>query len=262
MNRIKIGVALEAFELPLRAALQEAGRLGVTGVEVAAVGALAPDQLSQTGRREFRHLLRGNNLELTALGCPLRRGLDTPDNQEARLDYIKAVMSLAFDLGPRIVIVQAGHVPEKEDDPRLGLLREALAALGAHGDRVGATLALETGLEAGQTLASFLARFDSGSLAVNYDPANLLLNGFSPYESARALAGRIAHVHARDARKAATSRAAQEVALGHGDIDWMYLLGVLEETAYHGWLTIVRDTGTRRREDVAAGVGFLRRFVG
>jgi sugar phosphate isomerase/epimerase len=123
-------------------------------------------------------------------------------------------------------------------------------------------LALETGLEPGERMAAFLGRFDTASLAANYDPANLLMNGFDPYASARALHGRIVHCHAKDARRAGASRAAQEVPLGHGDIDWMYLLGVFEEIGYRRWLTIERESGTNRRADVAAGLAFLRRFVG
>jgi sugar phosphate isomerase/epimerase len=261
MGQIKIGIALEPLSLPLRRALQEAERLGVAGVETAAASDLAPDRLSQTGRREFRHLLRSHNLELSALRCPLRRGLDTAENQEARIDHVKKVLALSFDLGPRITIVQAGQVPDKADDPRAGLLAEALAALASHGDRVGATLALEAGLESGEVLRQFLDRFDTGSLGVSFDPANLLMNGFSPYDSARALAGRIVYIQAKDARRAGASRAAQEVPLGHGDIDWMLLAGQLEEVDYRGWMTVQRETGSSRREDIAAGVGFLRRIV-
>src|SRR5881227_1411943 len=98
MAKLKIGVRLESLGLPLRRALQEAERLGVAGVQVDATGDLTPQKLSQTGRREFRHLLRAHNLELTAVGCPLRRGLDAAENQEARIDHVKAVMGLSFDL--------------------------------------------------------------------------------------------------------------------------------------------------------------------
>ena len=126
MNRLKIGVRLESLGLPLRRALQEVQRLGVTGVQVDAAGDLSPNALSQTGRREFLHLLRSYNLELTALGCPLRRGLDTAEDQQQRIDHIKEVLELSFHLGPRIAIVQAGRVPEKADDPRALLLTEAL----------------------------------------------------------------------------------------------------------------------------------------
>jgi sugar phosphate isomerase/epimerase len=262
MSKLKIGIYLESLGLPLRRALQQAERLGVTGVQVDAVGDLSPNVLTQTGRREFRHLLRSHNLELTALGCPLRRGLDSPDNLEGRIDHLRRVLSLAFDLGPRIAIVQAGKIPEDPEDPTGMFLTESLWTLGQHGDRVGATLALETGWESGQVLRAFLDRFDIGSLGVNYDPANLLMHGFDVFDSLRALSGKIVHAHAKDARAARTSRAAQEVPLGHGDIDWMHFLAALEEIEYRGWLVIEREVGDNRVADIASGVAFLRRFVG
>jgi sugar phosphate isomerase/epimerase len=216
--------------------------------------------LSQTGRREFRNLLRAHNLELAALGCPLRRGLDTAENQQGRIDHVKKVLSLSFDLGARLVVVQAGKVPESADALGAASLTEALDALGKFGDRVGAVLALETGLESGEVLASYLDRFDTGSLGANLDPANLLINGFDPLDSTRALRGRIKQVHAKDARRAGASRPSQEVALGHGDIDWMQFLGVLEEIDYRGWMTLERDGGDNPRGDIASGVAFLRRL--
>lgn len=260
MNRSKIGIRLESFRLPLRRALQEAERLGVAGVQVDAAGELAPKRLSQTGRREFRHLLRAHNLELTALGCPLRHGLDQSENQEGRIDHVRKVLSLSADLGPRIAIVQAGPVPEDPQAPQAGLMTEALRVLSQHGDRIGVSLALETGLEAGETLRQFLGRFDTGSLGANLNPANLLMHDFDPVASAQALAERVVHVHAKDARRAGASRAAQEVPLGHGDVDWMSLLGALEEVGYHGWITVEREGGNDPIGDVAAGVALLRRL--
>jgi sugar phosphate isomerase/epimerase len=262
MNRLKIGIQLESLGLPLRRALTEASRLGVSGIQVDAVGELAPNTLSETGRREFRHVLQAHNLELTALGCPLRRGLDSTENQQPRLEHVQKVLSLSFDLGPRIVIVQAGTASGDPNEPRMTILRESLQAIARHGDRVGATLALETGLEDGSVLAAFLDRFDTGSLGVNLDPANLLLHGFDPYASVQALARRIVHTHAKDARQASASRAAEEVPLGHGDIDWMKYLAAFEEVEYRSWLTIERETGTNRLAEIAAGVAFLRRLIG
>src|SRR5262249_39941042 len=149
MNRLKIGVRLESLGLPLRRALAEVERLGVGGVQVDAVGDLSPATLSQSGRREFRHLLRAHNLELTALGCPLRHGLDRAETQQPRLEHVRKTMALSYDLGPRIAVVQAGPVPPDAASAEDRLLREALRDLGAFGDRTGTHLALETGLEDG-----------------------------------------------------------------------------------------------------------------
>ena len=239
----------------MRRSLPEAQRLGARGVELAAAGDLAPQSLSQTGRREVRHLLRSYDLELAAVFCPLRRGLDVPEQLQPRLDYIKQVMSLAFDLGPRLVVVQAGRIPEQDDDPRLPGFRDALESVARHGDRVGTTLALETGLESGAALRAFLDRIDSGSLAANYNPANLLIAGHDPYAAARALAGRIAQVHAEDARMVSPNRL-HRVPLGHGDLDWLQLLGTFEEIDYHGYLTVTGDDSA----EMGAGLEFLRRI--
>ena len=262
MNRLKLAVCLESLGLPLRRGLQEVERMGVTGVQVDAVGDLAPRAFSQTGRRQFLHLLRAHNLELAALGCPLRHGLDTAEGLDARIEYLRKALTLSFDLGARRVTTQAGRVPEDPDSPRARLLTEALLALGQHGDRTGTVLALETGSDPGDVLRKFLDQFDTGGLGVNLDAANLLMNGFDPYQAARALQGRIVYVQAKDARRSAASRAAQEVPLGHGDLDWLQYVSVLEEVEYRGWITVKREMGSNRLADVAAGVQFLRRFVG
>jgi L-ribulose-5-phosphate 3-epimerase len=262
MNHPKIGVRLESLGLPLRRALAAAQRIGVAGVQVDAAGDLDPRSLSATGRREFRNLLKTHNLELTALGCPLRQGLDVPQGQEERIDQLRLAMVLSFELGPRLVVFEAGRVLEDAKDPRRVLMQEALLSLGQHGDRVGAVLALETGLESGEVLRKFLDSFDTGGLAVNLDPANLMMHGFNLYEAARVLREKIAHTHAKDARESGASRQAQEVPLGHGDIDWLMYLSVLEEVEYRGWLTVEREGGEDHLADVAAGVEFLRRLVG
>lgn len=262
MTHLKIGIRIESLGLPLRKALQHVASLGVGGVQVDAAGDLSPDRLSETGRREFRNLLRAYNLELTALGCRMRRGLDAPENQQQRIEHVRKVLSLSFDLGPRRVIVEAGRVPDDLDSKRAALLGDALLALARHGDRTGTTLALETGLESGTDLAKYLARFDTGSLGVNLDPANLMLHGFDVMDSTRALQGKIIHVHARDAAAARANALATEVPLGHGDIEWIQFLGTLEEVEYRGWIVIERETGENRAGDIAEGVGFLRRLIG
>lgn len=258
---MKIGVRLESLGLPLRRALAEIARLGVAGVQVDAAGDLAPNRLSETGRREFRHLLRGYNVELTALFCPTRHGLDVAENLQPRIDRIKQVMSLSYELGAFTAIVEAGRVPDDPDQPRGQLMTESLLALGQHGDRTGTALALETGLESGETLQKFLDRLDTGGLGANYDPANLLLHGFDPVANLAPLQGRIKQVHAKDARVGRASRAGQEVSLGHGDIDWLAFLGTLSAQEYRGWLVVERESGEDRLADVANGVAFLRRLL-
>ena len=258
---MKIGVVLESMGLPLRQGLPQAAKIGAAGVQVDAAGELSPERLTETGRRELKNLLRTYALDMTALNCPLRRGLDVTENQQPRLEYIRRAMSLAFELGPRVVIAPLPKLPGEAEPERARLLREALLDLGRHGDRVGSVLALEIGMDPPEAVAAYLDTFDVGSLKVNYDPANLLMNGFDPGRGVIPLHRRIAHTHARDARRSTVSRGAQEVPLGSGDIDWLSYIGTLGAIEYRGWLTLERETGEDRLKDLERGVAFLKRML-
>jgi L-ribulose-5-phosphate 3-epimerase len=258
---MKLGIVAEALGVPLRQALSQTARLGVGGVEFDAVGDLAPDRLTDTGRRELRNLLKGYNLELTALNCPLRRGIDAAEDQQARLEHVRKVMALSFDLGPRVTIVQCPAIPTEPESERAKLLHAALLALGQHGDRTGVTLALEIGLDPAEKVRDYLNGIDVGSLKVNYDPANMLRHGHDPVQSLLPLHGKIVHTHARDVRMATVSRVAQEVPLGGGDIDWLSCMAMLSAIEYRGWVVAARQTGANLLADVQAAVQFLRRVL-
>src|SRR4051812_8886955 len=88
MSHLKLGVDLASLQLPLRKALQEAARMGAPGVQLPATGDLSPRRLSQTGRREFRHLLTTHNLDCAALVCPFRHGLDVAEGLMERIEIL------------------------------------------------------------------------------------------------------------------------------------------------------------------------------
>jgi len=224
--------------------------------------------------------LRSHDLTVSGIVCPLRRGLDVAENLDPRLEQIRDAMALAFDLGPRLVIVpigkipvSSGAIPQAPSAPvgflaspsvpnplpqgeKGELLKESLDALGQHGDRTGVMIALEAGLDDPAALVAYLDRFDRGSLGVDYNPANLVLSGFNAYDAIRTFGKRLVHAHAQDARRISPSKIAT-VPVGHGDIDWMQLLAHFEEIEYRSHLTILGDD----RAELADGAAFLRRFV-
>ncbi|MGL6095455.1 MAG: sugar phosphate isomerase/epimerase family protein [Fimbriiglobus sp.] len=261
MNHLKLAVPLEAAGVPPRPALQIVSKLGVPGVQVDAAGELAPDRLGDTARREFRTLLKSYSLELAAVNCPLRRGLDVAEDQQQRLDYVRKVMQLASDLGTRIVFAPLPRIPTDADGPRAKTLREVLTDLGRHGDRIGVRLCLEAGLDSGAAVGDYLGTYDTGGLAVTFDPANFQINGHDPLTAMTALAGRIGYVQARDARTATVSGGAKETAVGAGDTDWMVFFATLSAVDYRGFVAVDREDGTSRWKDITTGVGVVRRFA-
>jgi sugar phosphate isomerase/epimerase len=230
----------------------------VAGFELVAAGELAPPHLTQSARREIRHLFASHQLAITALEVPMRVGLDVPEQQEARIDYLRQTMTLAFELGCRSVIIQPGPIPNDDKDPRFPLMADALRALGQHGDRVGATLALETGRDEPDIVEAFLAKLDTGGLALTLNPGILLVQGQDPYRFARLTRSRLVCVHATDARRGLSPRI---VPAGRGDLDWLEMMAVFSEIEYRGFLTIDVEPGANAQAEAATSVAFLKRLL-
>lgn len=260
MNQLKLGIVLETTGLPVRQALAAASALGVRGVQVDATGPLAPEHLTETGRRELRTLLRGAGLELSALNCPSRRALDDPAGGARFVDHLRGVMLLASDLACPCVIVALPGVPDAADDPRASAQREALQSLAACGDRIGTRVALDTGTATAEGVRDYLDSFDTDTLNVNFDPTDARRAGGDPVSALEALFGRVIHTRARDGRAGAAG-AWHEVALGTGETDWGEYLSALEAVGYGGYMVVDRASVPDRFEDVVAAVRYLERFV-
>lgn len=262
MPHIRIAVALESLNMPLRHAIDQAAALGVAGVQIDAVGDLFPDRLGDTGRRDFRNLLRSRGLEVSAVGCPLRHGLNVQENLEGRIAHVKKVLTLAYDLGPHVAVAYPGSLPAEPTDPLRLLLIHTLTDLGRHSDRIGTTLGLEIGAEPPKRWAECLQSITTGGLGISLDPATLLGYGHDPVASIAEVGALLRHVVARDRVPGRPDRGADEVVVGHGAIDWSAFLGALEEVGYRGWLTIRRGPAKDPVGDVRAAVTFLKRLVG
>lgn len=258
---MRIGVNLSSLGLSFRQALERIAGMGVGGVQVDAFGDLMPQRLTETGRREIRTILRTFDLQLAALNCPLRHGIDVVENLDARIEHIRQVMSLAFELGSRLAIIQCPKISDETDSPRAVAMHNALLDLGRHGDRIGMTLAVEIGFDPADKVRDYFNTFECGGLGVDYDPVNLMLHGHDPIRNLLPLQGKIVHTHARDARLATVSSTDAEVPLGAGDLNWLSYFGTLGAMEYRGWVIVKRDLGDKRLADIEAGVKFLRRTM-
>lgn len=260
MPQLRIGLRLDNLRLPIRQALRKAAQLGVRGIQVNAVGDLAPDQLSETGRREFLHLIDSLGLTLTALGFPARHGFNTPEGLENRIVAVQKLLTLSFSLRAPIVTAAIGRIPEDAAHPARQLLSDSIREVGRHAERVGAVLAIETGPESGVTLRGFIDSVGNAGLGVNLDPANLLIKGYDPIEAVLALNKAIVHTHARDAVRDAAGEMGREATPGDGDLDWTAYLGALEQIVYRGWHVIEREQAPDVEREIARAVAFLEKF--
>jgi sugar phosphate isomerase/epimerase len=244
-----LAIRLETLGLPFREAIKVAGKLGADGVEFDAIGDLSPRELSQTGRREIRHLLRQSELKLVAIGFPTRHGYDHPDRLEARIEGTAFAMQLAYDLGCGVVINHIGKIPEDESSPQRAAFVDVMRRIAADSERNGALLAIQTMNDLPDDLAAFLDSLALHGLAVNFAPANLVIHGINLIEAVNRLGKYIVGVHARDVvRSGLTTTGVRPIALGEGEVGWRELLPVLGGIEYTGHFTIFRES---KRNDFA-----------
>lgn len=239
MIRSPLSIRLDPAE-PIREQVRRAAEAGAKGVVVEAAEELAPGKLSETGRRELRHLLRSVELKLVGVHLPTRRGFATFDQIEDRLARADRAFALAYDLGTNLVLARAGAIPAKEDGPGCAALATILDELAARADHRGLRLALETGTEPGDVLRAVLDERDRPNLAASVDPAYLLRGGFDPVAAVRDLGPWVAHgyIHQAVDQRHGAGFAGRSNTRSSSHLDWAEYFGALEEINYRGPITI------------------------
>jgi len=244
--------------MPLKKALHTAARLGASGVEIDARRDLAMHEMSHTAVRQLRKMLDDLNLRVAAVQFRTRRGYDSPDDLDRRIDATKRAMNLAYELGGGLVVNHIGQAPAGDDQPVSPLLSEALIDLGRHGDRAGASLVAETAGQDPQNVRRLIQRLPEGTLGVVFDPGDLFLAGRSPAEAIAALGPWIRHARATDATRDFARRQSLPVVLGRGSLDFSELVGRMEEFQYRGFWTVLALAGEEPVQECANAVSYLK----
>ncbi|WP_422930807.1 sugar phosphate isomerase/epimerase family protein [Singulisphaera sp. PoT] len=245
MIRTPLGLRLNPAR-PIREQIREAAKLGAKGVVIDAIGDLGPDRLSETGRRELRHLLRSVELTLIGLHLPTRRPFDNLDQLDDRLLRAENAFTLAYELGTRLAMARVGPLPAETETTRRETWLSAVAELGRRADHRGIRLGIESGTEPGKDLRTILDGINSVGLGVSIDPGTFLMHGHDPIAAVRDLDTWVVHAYGTDASSIGTARTtsmANPFGTGFrpGVLDWEEYLGSLEEVGYQGYLTIWPD---------------------
>ena len=282
MYRFPIGVIVDSFRLPTREAIKAAAKLGAAGIQMYATeGDNSPEALSAQKRRELLSYVRDCGLCFSALCGDLGHGFGDRELNPKLIEKSKRIIDLAKELETDIVTTHIGVVPEDSTHDRYKIMQEACFELSSYADSVNAHFAVETGPERSAVLKSFLDSLGSRGVAVNLDPANLVMvTGDDPVRAVYNLRDYIVHTHAKDGIKLAESnpeyiyRAVhpipeevmaqkyfEEVPLGKGKVDFLSYLKALEDIGYKGYLTIEREVGDDPASDISAAMEYLRQLM-
>lgn len=281
MYQFPIGVMLDSFKLDTNAAIQKAAEIGAKGVQMYATnGEHAPENMSTAARKELRNRMKDNGLVFSAICGDLGMGFGNAEKNPELIEKSKRILELAKDLECNIVTTHIGVVPSDKNHPRYQLMQEACGQLCRFADEMQAHFAIETGPETSLTLKGFLDSLGSKGVAVNMDPANLVMvTGDDPVQAVYHLREYIVHTHAKDGVKLKDSdpeviygikdiedviqegEVFREMPLGEGNVPFEAYLKALEEIGYRGFLTIEREVGDNPAGDITMAADFLRRMM-
>lgn len=254
---IRIGVQLSGLRLPFRRALAVASELGAQSVEICAQTELRPNEVDSTGLRQIRKWLEDLNLRVSAVRFSTRRGYESTDELDRRIEGTKNAMKLAYDLGARVVVNNAGLIDPAPDSPSREILRNVLADLGRYSQHIGAFLALETGAEPLSTLGELIDSLPHGSVGVTLNPGNLIVQGYS-LDDLNLVAKHVMLVHAKDGVPDRARGRGTQVPLGHGLAEFPKIIANLEEHRFQGDYVIERDLAADPTSEFRAAMNFLR----
>ncbi len=189
-----------------------------------------------------------------------RTGGVVPDaHWDENLQLAHATAAIAKAMGLTGANAHAGFLPHDPADPDFDKLCRRVVTLAEVFGAAGVTLLLETGQESAQTLLAFLGQLKQrgvGNVAVNFDPANMILYDMdNPIEALRLLAPHVRQVHVKDARRTAVKgQWGEEVVVGTGEVDWVSFVRVLAEADFEGGYIFEREAGDDRVGDIAQGI--------
>lgn len=278
MFRFPIGVILESFRTDRSTAIRRAAAIGANGIQMYATkGENAPEKLTAADRRALLDEVKSQGLVFSALCGDLGRGFGDKELNPGLIERSKRIVDLALDLETNIVTTHIGVVPADKSHERYKIMQEACFALASYADSVGAHFAIETGPEPSAVLKEFLDSLGSKGVAVNLDPANLVMVvGDDPTVAVHNLKDYIVHTHAKDGNMLIRTnpeyiykvvhpvpedfggkRYYEEVPLGTGSVNFDEYLRALEEVGYRGFLTIEREVGADPAADILTAKRYL-----
>ncbi len=259
---MKIGVIPDSFQVPFKEAVILARDMGVKGLQPYVTrGELAPENLSKDDRKEILSFVRANGLEFSALCADFGLHFNEKDTNEEGILRTMSMMDLAVDFDTKVITTHIGRVPDDENSEEYYNIVNTIERLGKYGDKIGVSFATETGPEMAIKLRGILEKADTKSAKVNLDPANFVMcAGQDPVEAVHILKDYIVHTHAKDGVKLSDTDY-QEYPLGQGNVPFPEYIAALKEVGYDGFLTIEREAGATRFQDIKNAVAFLTEIL-
>ena len=278
MYNFKIGAMVDSFRLPTEEAVKKAAEIGAKGLQMySTTGENSPENLVGSKRKELLSMVKSYGMVFSAICGDLGMGFINPEKNPELIEKSKRIMDLAKELETDVVTTHIGVVPEDKNHDRYKIMQEACFELSRYADSIGSHFAIETGPEKSIVLKEFLDSLGSKGVAVNLDPANLIMvTGDDPVQAVYHLKDYIVHTHAKDGTRFGENNPEEiyrmvfaenvvknykEMPLGEGQVPYPEYLKALDDIGYKGFLTIEREVGEDPVRDIKTAVEFLNGII-
>lgn len=193
----------------------------------------------------------------------LTGGLVPDSTWEQNWRNAQTTVETARKLGLKFVMFHAGFVPHNHQDPIFAKLVERIRKVARLFAAAGITLGCETGQEAGPALKAFLQFLAEPNVAVNFDPANMILyNNGDPIEALRLVGPYVKSCHLKDGLLTRVRGDwGTEAAVGTGQVNWAAFFQAMADIHFDGFFCFEREGGDQRMEDIRLGRLFVEKLL-
>ena len=267
---MKVGVIVDCFQKGLYEGIKLAAQCGAEAVQFTSrTPEIHPDNITPAVIKEIKDMVSSLGMEISSYCSSLRFGFSEEGIANGNIELTKKMMDISQEFGVNVMNAHAGQLKTPS-------VRRAVTEIGKYCESVGGYFALETGPETPEFLKEFIETIDTNAIRVNFDPANLvMIQGVDAAEAATTVGKYIMHTHAKDGilvskpegrtwydladdEKGPVADYFLEVPLGEGHVNFPKYIGALKAIGYDGFLTIEREAGDTRYEDIKNGIAFLK----
>lgn len=218
----------------------EAARLGYDGVELRLLDGEVIDPVrDRAALGAAVEACRARAIDVCAFDTSCRFNLAATE-QTRQLEELRHWIDRAHDLDVPVLRVFGGpDEPGTSEGDATARVADALARAAPEASQAGVTVALEThdAFASARRVAQVLSRVPSAAVGALWDSHHPYRMGESADEVAALLAGRLVHVHVKDALRTA-SGGWDLVLLGEGDVPVEQQLHALERLGYDGYVSV------------------------
>lgn len=210
MYNYPIGVIVESFTGKTEDCIKKAAGIGAQGIQMYMTAYGLPenhvDNMTTERQKMLLDMVKSEGMVFSAIcgdlggDANMRGGFQNPEANPLKIEKSKRIMEFAKAFGTDIVTTHIGQVPEDPTCDKYKIMQDACFQLAEFADSMGSHFAIETGPEPAERLGAFLDTLNSTGVAVNFDPANLVMCS-ADNDLAKAvhrLSKYIVHTHAKD----------------------------------------------------------------